>query len=184
MSDPTPPSSDPYRPQEPYQPQAPYQGPDASGGTPPPQGPPANPYGQQPPGPQPQFGGGPYPPYGAPQPMFNEPLKPNHPQATTSMVLGIISIVGGFMCLLPLFLAPAAWIMGRKAVREIDASGGQLGGRGEAQTGFVTGIIGTILLVLGILAVIAVIVIIIVAADSSDSDYYYDSLSLVVQQLG
>lgn len=166
MSDPTQqPPSDPYRPQEPYQPQAPYQGP--GGPTPPPQ--------QGPP----QYG---HNPYGSPQPMFSHAPTPNHPQATTSMVLGIVSIIGGFMCLLPLFVAPVAWIMGSKAVKEIDASGGTLGGRGEAQTGFITGIVGTVLLVLGLLAIIALIVIVIATADGSDSDYSYDAVSLLLHR--
>lgn len=157
MSDPTQ-----QPPSDPYQPQAPYQGP--GGPTPPPQGP----YGQPP------YGQG---PYGQPQPMFDHAPKPNHPQATTSMVLGIVSIVGGFMCLLPLFMAPVAWIMGSKAVKEIDASGGQLGGRGEAQTGFVTGIVGTVLLILGVIAAILIVVLVFVAADSSSNDdYSYNAL--------
>ncbi len=171
MSDPTQqPPSDPYRPQDPYQPQAPYQGP---GGPTPPPGPggpgaPQGPYGQ--------------PPYGQPQPMFNEAPKPNHPQATTSMVLGIVSIVGGFMCLLPLFMAPVAWIMGSKAVKEIDASGGRLGGRGEAQTGFITGIVGTVLLILAVIGIILFVVLVVVAAESgSDGDYSYNALINLVQ---
>ncbi|MEG9226932.1 DUF4190 domain-containing protein [Aeromicrobium sp. Sec7.5] len=172
MSDPTQqPPSDPYRAQDPYQPQAPYQGPGAPGGpTPPPQGPPQqgqNPYGQG--------------PSGHPQPMFNHAPQPNHPQATTSMVLGIISIVGGFMCLVPLLMAPVAWIMGRKAVKEIDASGGQLGGRGEAQTGFITGIVGTVLLILGVIATILIVALVFAAADSTNSgDYSYDALTSLI----
>lgn len=170
MSDPTQqPPSDPYRPQDPYQPQNPSQGPGAAGGpTPPPQGPPQ--YGQNP------YGQG---PYGQPQPMFNHAPQPNHPQATTSMVLGIVSLVGFFLCLVPILLAPVAWIMGSKAVNEIDASGGALGGRGEAQTGKITGIVGTVFLGLGILAAI-VIVVIIIAADGSGSDYSYDALTSLV----
>jgi hypothetical protein len=36
-------------------------------------------------------------------------------------------------------------------MREIDASGGRVGGRGQAQAGFILGIIGTALWVLGLL---------------------------------
>ena len=36
-------------------------------------------------------------------------------------------------------------------MNEIDASGGQLGGRGQAQAGYVLGIIGTVLLIFGLL---------------------------------
>ena len=69
----------------------------------------------------------------------------NHPRATTALVLGIVGIV---CCSI---LAPFAWAIGKKAVNEIDASGGQYGGRGQAQAGYILGIIGTVLLILGII---------------------------------
>ena len=65
---------------------------------------------------------------------------PDHPKATTSLVLGILGIV---ICGI---IAPFAWRMGKRAVDEIDASQGQLGGRGQAQAGYILGVIGTILL--------------------------------------
>ena len=40
--------------------------------------------------------------------------------------------------------------MGKRTVDEIDASNGQLGGRGSAQAGYILGLIGTILLGLGL----------------------------------
>jgi hypothetical protein len=40
--------------------------------------------------------------------------------------------------------------LGRKSMREIDASGGRLSGRGMAQAGYILGIIGTVLLALGL----------------------------------
>jgi hypothetical protein len=49
--------------------------------------------------------------------------------------------------------------MGRVAMKRIDRSGGRLAGRGMAQTGFILGIIGTVLLVLTVIAVVVVIVI-------------------------
>ena len=156
MSDPSQqPPSDPYRPQDPYLPQQSYG---------------QQPYGQ--PGQQP-YGQPGQQPYGAPQPMFPpDPAKPpNHPQATTAMILGIVALVGGCSLFLPLLVAPVAWIMGAKAVREIDASGGSLGGRGEANAGKITGIIGTVLLILAVLALIAFVVILIVTAASTSSDY-------------
>ena len=55
-------------------------------------------------------------------------------------MLGIIGIV-----ILPL-LSPFAWAIGGKAVREIDASQGALGGRQSAQIGYVLGIVGTVIL--------------------------------------
>ena len=92
----------------------------------------------QPYGGQPSYGQAPPPGgYGAP--------PQNHPKSTTALVLGIVGVV---CCS---FTAPFAWMMGKKAVNEIDASGGRLGGRGQAQAGYILGIIGTVLLVLGIL---------------------------------
>jgi hypothetical protein len=71
--------------------------------------------------------------------------------AITALVLGIIGIVVCQLC------APFAWSIGRKAERLVDASGGTLGGRGEATAGKILGIIGTVFLVLIILFVIVLI---------------------------
>jgi hypothetical protein len=66
-------------------------------------------------------------------------VAPTHGPATTSLVLGILAVVAaGFLTGIP------AMVIGRRAQREIDASGGRLGGRGSATAGFVTGLIGTI----------------------------------------
>lgn len=84
---------------------------------------------------------------------------PDQRQATTALVLGILGIV---ICQL---LAPFALVIGRNSLKEIDASGGGLGGRGKAQAGFICGIIGTVLL-----ALVAVgVVIAVVAGGSSTS---------------
>jgi hypothetical protein len=72
---------------------------------------------------------------------------PDHPKATTSLVLGILGVV---LCQV---LAPFAWAMGKKTVTEIDASRGRVGGRGAAQAGYVLGIVGSVLLVLSILLI-------------------------------
>jgi len=95
-------------------------------------------------GPAPGQGYGPA--YGPGYPMGP---RPDHPQATTSMVLGILGLV---LCTV---IAPFAWRMGRTTLAEIDASGGQLGGRGQAQAGYVCGLIGTVLLGISV-AVLAV----------------------------
>lgn len=111
------------------------------------------PYGQpgygQPadPGAYPQQG---YPPYGY---GYLPPAPPKHPSATTAMVLGIVGLAGAVVCGCLVVVSPFAWFMGAKAVKEIDASGGQYAGRGEAQAGMITGIIGTVLLILMIVAV-------------------------------
>jgi len=98
-----------------------------------------------------------YPPY-APQAPVQ--YAPDHPKATTSLVLGILGLV---VCGI---IAPFAWVMGKRTVSEIDASGGRLGGRGAAQAGYVLGIIGTVLLGLGLLALVAYFVIIVAVLGS------------------
>jgi uncharacterized membrane protein YjgN (DUF898 family) len=115
--------------------------------TPPPGQPPGQPpYGSYPPNP---YGGVPF------------PLAPDHPQATLVLVLGIVGIV---VCGV---VAPFAWVMGSRVVKEIDASNGQLGGRSQAQAGRICGIIGTCLIGLGLLAAVAIVVIALVATAGS-----------------
>jgi hypothetical protein len=72
------------------------------------------------------------------------PAQQNHPKAVTSLVLGIVGVV---CCSIA---APFAWSIGKKTVNEIDASGGQMGGRGQAQAGYILGIIGTVLLAISL----------------------------------
>ena len=92
---------------------------------------------------------------------------PNHPQATTALVLGLIGLIGGCLCGLPLLASPFAWAVGARAKREIEASHGQLGGAGNAQAGYITGIIGTVLLVLAVIALLLLLVIGIASEGSS-----------------
>ncbi|MGZ4581735.1 MAG: DUF4190 domain-containing protein [Nocardioidaceae bacterium] len=87
-----------------------------------------------------------------PPPQGGPAYAPQHPRATLALVLGILSLV---ICSV---LGPFAWVIGGNAVKEIDASGGQLGGRGLAQAGRICGMIATVLLILG--AVVGIIVVI------------------------
>lgn len=130
--------------------------------------PPQAPYGQPGYG-QPQPGQQQYPQYGQPQypqyPQYGQPAyggypappPANHGGALASMIVGIASLVLGCTAGIGLLGSPVAWWLGAKAKREIDASQGQLGGRGMAQTGFILGIIGTVLLVLAIAVVIVLV---------------------------
>jgi hypothetical protein len=100
--------------------------------------PPGQPYGFQP---------GWAPAYGSPYPG-----SLNHGGATTSLVLGIISIASlvlGFACCFitfpGVFCAPFAWGIGAKAKREIAQRPGVYGNLGSAQTGMWMGIVMTIL---------------------------------------
>jgi hypothetical protein len=91
-------------------------------------------------------------PYGAPMPAYG-PIAPDHPQATTVLILGILGLV---LCQL---ISPFAWVMGNRVIREIDASGGTVGGRTNANAGRICGIVGTALIGVGLLIGLAVIVV-------------------------
>lgn len=161
-----------------------------SGEQPPSYPPPAPPaYGQQPYAQQqPPPGGWPPPPpptqpfplqaysYGQPAtPYGGAPgyAVPEDKSATTAMVLGIVGLAAGFtVCFgLGFLVSPFALFMGLASKRRIDASGGQLGGRGNAQAGFIMGVLGTIMLALAILALIAIIVLIAVGVSQDSSSF-------------
>jgi hypothetical protein len=122
----------------------------------------AAPYGYSAPA-QPGFPQPGYPQPGYPQqpgmPAFPTYARPDHPRATTSLVLGIVAVAGAFTCFLPVVVAPFAWVLGAKARKEIRSAPQQWGGESRATAGMVLGIIGTVLLVLAII-VIALFVII------------------------
>lgn len=89
---------------------------------------------------QPPPGGHPGP-YGPPpqQPYWVRP--PDHPQSTTVLILGILGLA---LCQV---LGPFAWVMGNRVVREIDAAGGRVGGREQANIGRILGIVSSVLLI-------------------------------------
>lgn len=120
--------------------------------------PPHQGYGYAPQGQQP--GIPPYAPYGS--------SPPNHPESNTVLALGLVAILGGMFCYLPIFVAPFAWVIGNRVTREIEASGGRWGGRSEAQAGKILGIIGSVLLALGLLVIILVTVLIVAGAGLFD----------------
>jgi hypothetical protein len=146
---------------------------------PPPQGPaqqpgPDTPY-PAPPNPYPQPGS--FDQYAAPTPYGASPygahpgtwgaMVPEHPSATTGLVLGIVGLVGIMTCAgLTLVLSPFAWVISGRVLREIDASPGRYSGREKASAGRIMGMIGTALLALGVVAVAAIIVIVVAVAPS------------------
>jgi hypothetical protein len=73
---------------------------------------------------------------------------PEASQATTALVLGIISIV---VCGIA---GPFAWSIGKKELEAIDSGRRPPGNRGSAQAGRILGIIGTALIGLGIVGII------------------------------
>lgn len=117
--------------------------------------PPPNPEdsGSTPP-PPPPYGAAP-PPYGAPPPPPNYgypagggyAMPASNQKALWSMVLGIVSL---FCC--GVITGVVAVVLAQQAKREIAASGGMQRGAGQAQAGFVLGIIGIALTVIGLIA--------------------------------
>ncbi|GGT35877.1 DUF4190 domain-containing protein [Nonomuraea spiralis] len=81
-----------------------------------------------------------YPNYG---PSYYGPPPQTHPNGTTILVLGILSLV---VCGI---LGPFAWSMGNKALKEIDGSGYPYDNRSAVQAGRICGMIATILLIIG-----------------------------------
>ena len=84
----------------------------------------------------------PYPGYAA----YGPP--PNHPQAVTAFVLGLVGLV---VCT-PVGIG--GLVIGGRVRKEIDAAPGQYSGRGLATAGWVLGIISVVLLVLAVVFVI------------------------------
>jgi hypothetical protein len=124
-------------------------------------------YGYPPPGGQ---SGPPVPgPTGFPPYSFTPP-RPDHPQSTLALILGIIGLVFGFMCGVGFLASPFAWALGRNAVKEIQASRGRMGGEGTARAGMITGIIGTILLGLGVLLLIGFAVLVAISDSTTGSN--------------
>ncbi|MGH9213828.1 MAG: DUF4190 domain-containing protein [Acidimicrobiales bacterium] len=99
------------------------------------------------------------PPYGpqdqrpdSPYPQQQSPYHPypyghgypyggvEHPKGTVVLVLGILSIAA---CQV---LGPFAWVMGSKALQEIDMNPAVYSNRGVVQAGRICGIVGTVLL--------------------------------------
>ena len=123
---------------------------------------------------QPAYGASPYAGGYPPAAGFPGYAPRDHPQSTMAMILGLVSLVGGMICGLPLLAAPFAWVVGGRAVKEIRASQGQLGGEGMARAGQVMGIVGTVLLVLAIIGIV-LLVVLAVAGSSGSSGYDYSN---------
>lgn len=84
-----------------------------------------------------------YPPVAPGPQMGGAPVE--HPQGTTILILGI----AGLVCCGPLGIA--AWIMGNKAIQEIDANPTAYSNRGSVNAGRICGMIATILLILAVI---------------------------------
>lgn len=118
-------------------------------------------------GPPPGYGS-PTPGYGGPPPGYGGypggPAGVEHPQGTIVLVLGILGLV---MCQI---LGPVAWVMGNRAMAEIDAAPGRYSNRGAVNAGRICGIVGTVLLgVTAVLFIVYIVVIVVVIGTSGTS---------------
>ena len=107
-----------------------------------------------PPPPPPPVYGSPYGGYGGRE----------HPQGTTILVLGIVSLVLGLSCGVGLLAGPVAWVMGNSAIAEIDRNPTAYTNRSSVQAGRICGIVATVLLVLTVIGIV-----LLVAVGSSSS---------------
>ncbi|MFL6158208.1 MAG: DUF4190 domain-containing protein [Marmoricola sp.] len=121
---------------------------------------PPNPYGS------PTYPAAPgYPAPGAPTGGF-APAQENSTKATVALVLGIVSFV---FC--GPFTSVPGFFVGRSAVKEIDASGGRLSGRGLATAGWIISLINIILVILAVI-LFGVIIATTDCQDTSSGDSY------------
>lgn len=81
------------------------------------------------------------------------------------LILGILSLV---FCQI---IGPVAWVMGKRALNEIDASGGALGGRSNVMVGYVCGIIASALIIISIIFIVLFVLLGLVGVWSSSSTY-------------
>ncbi|WP_227998172.1 DUF4190 domain-containing protein [Nocardia australiensis] len=75
-----------------------------------------------------------------PNQPIGQPIE--HPNATAVLWLGAASM---FCCGL---LGPVAWALGKRALDQIEESGGAYGGRAQVLVGYILGVIGTICMVI------------------------------------
>ena len=85
---------------------------------------------------------------------------PKDSQATTILVLGILSLV---LCQV---LGPFAWVMGNKELAGIDAGRRAPQNRGTAQAGRILGIISTVLMIIGVAILLFFLVVLTVTSVS------------------
>jgi hypothetical protein len=77
---------------------------------------------------------------------FVRTAPPRAPGANLSLVLGVVSVVGLFVLVVPVLLAPLAWYHRVAASRRAEREPDRWSGRGEARAGAVLGMIGSALM--------------------------------------
>jgi len=74
-------------------------------------------------------------------------VAPQHPRATAALAMGLVSLIGAVL-VVPAALGPLACYLGVSARRSIEREPQCWGGKAQATTGMVLGIIASSLLVL------------------------------------
>jgi hypothetical protein len=86
-----------------------------------------------------------HPPPAYPPPSLGR-AAPVDGRAITSLLVAIVAIAFGLPFGLPgLVLGPVAYFTGKDAIARIDGSQGTMGGRGLAATGWVLGVVATVI---------------------------------------
>lgn len=119
----------------------------------------------------PGWGAGATGPFGGPPtgPLGYAPRQ-THPQATTAMVLGILSLV---VCGV---LAIPAIVIGNRVQREIRASGGRLDGESSARAGVICGWVSVALTAIGVVAFVALVMI----GSAAEPTYEYQPVPVTI----
>ena len=102
--------------------------------------------------------------------------RPTSGSATAALILGICGFV---VC--PLICSIAAIFVARSAYREIDGSGGRIGGRSMAQAGLILGWIGVGLCLLSIVAFVLFIVLAIGSSTMIESEGEFSAIYMALQ---
>ncbi len=84
-----------------------------------------------------------------PDKPIGQPIE--HPNATAVLFLGALSVL---CCGI---LGPVAWALGRRALDQIEESGGAYGGRAQVLVGYVLGVVGTVLMI--VMAILFVLIV-------------------------
>ena len=105
-----------------------------------------------------------------PPPVYGSPYGGyggrEHPQGTTILVMGILSLVIGLSCGIGFLLGPVAWVMGNNAIAEIDRNPSAYTNRGTVQAGRICGIVSSAIM---IITVVVILIAVIAAAAASSS---------------
>jgi len=111
-----------------------------------------DPYGHPMYGQQPQQQGYPVQPYGQPGQGYGAAMLPEHPQATTVLILAILGLFTSGIC------SWIAWYMGGQAKKEIEA-GAPFRWDGNLKTGYILGKVFGIIAIIGVVLAIIVLII-------------------------